>query len=222
MPPGESPTVCNRPRASSAAPIPARLCVSLQGPACGPPVRPLAIRWPLPSGNLMAETRCQGSFGGRGAGGTPRGRRRRRRGGTRRCSPPPLAAPPPPAPEGRARESAAARPRACVRVATCARAGECAQDPRRRRGPFKEPEGAGPGASVRAGSREPRGRAAASPARAPPPAPPPAVAAGERSRGQAGPHRSPASARAPPQPCARALRPAMRAKLRAGDPGLAP
>lgn len=34
-----------------------------------------------------------------------------------------------------------------------------------------------------------------------------AAAAGERSRGQAGPHRSPVSARAPPEPCARALRP---------------
>lgn len=44
----------------------------------------------------------------------------------------------------------------CVRVCVTARAraSGCPQGQRRRRGPFKEPEGAGRGGLVRAGSRE--------------------------------------------------------------------
>jgi len=127
------------------------------------------------------------------------------------------------------KRNSASRPSVCVSVWQRVHARVGARRPGGGNvGPLRSPRGPGRGASVRAGSQEPGGRAAASRAPAPPPPPPPAAAAataataaaaGERSRGQAGPHRSPVSARAPPEPCARALRPRDARQVAARGPG---
>ncbi|XP_033079264.1 serine/arginine repetitive matrix protein 3-like [Trachypithecus francoisi] len=133
-------------------------------------------------------------------------------------------------PRGAAKKKLGVAPK-CVRACLCVwrrgRASGDAQGLEGRRGPFKEPEGAGPG-RVAAGGEPGAGRPSHRlPGSRPAPSSPSRRRRrrrrhrrhrrhrrrgrrGARSRGQAGPHRSPASARAPPEPCALRPRPALR------------
>ena len=86
------------------------------------------------------------------------------------------------------KRNSASRPSVCVSVWQRVHARVGARRPGGGNvGPLRSPRGPGRGASVRAGSQEPGGRAAASRAPAPPPPPPPAAAAAtaakERRRG---------------------------------------